>query len=190
VLDIGCATGQLTRSLSKTSEFVVALDLQKIFCRLCSHKLNFINGDALNLPFKDRTFDAVTSFDVIEHLVNAQNLLKEINRVLKPHGRFLITTPNRDRLNLRFLSLISRKAIYPRHMGMDSKVGDVTHIHEYSKSELYQALTQNGFMVDKITGIYVGLVYGFPPKIEIGIGEVPRSLEGFASLLIAIGSKK
>lgn len=49
-------------------------------------------GDALVLPFKDETFDAIVSFNTFEHLADPQTAAREVFRVLKPGGRIVIQT--------------------------------------------------------------------------------------------------
>lgn len=49
--------------------------------------------DGNNIPFPDNHFDAVFSSEVFEHVFNLDNILKEINRVMKPDGKMLITCP-------------------------------------------------------------------------------------------------
>lgn len=51
----------------------------------------FYNG--ASLPFENETFDSVFSSEVLEHLFQPDTLLKEINRVLKPGGKLLLTAP-------------------------------------------------------------------------------------------------
>lgn len=46
-------------------------------------------------PFPDESFDAVISFQVIEHVKNDSEMIKEISRVLKPGGKLIISTPNK-----------------------------------------------------------------------------------------------
>ena len=46
------------------------------------------------LPFRDASFDWVISFQVIEHIRDDRAFVAEIHRVLRPGGRFLVTTPN------------------------------------------------------------------------------------------------
>jgi len=50
--------------------------------------------DATNLRFDDNFFDAVVCSEVIEHLEDSDKLLREVNRILKSGGKFVITTPN------------------------------------------------------------------------------------------------
>lgn len=54
----------------------------------------FIKMTVPKLNFEDETFDAVFSFQVIEHIDNDSEYLKEISRVLKKGGKFICTTPN------------------------------------------------------------------------------------------------
>ena len=51
-----------------------------------------LNSD--RLPFQDNYFDLVLLSEVIEHLVNPDNALKEAHRVLKSNGILIVTTPN------------------------------------------------------------------------------------------------
>ncbi|MDE5622282.1 MAG: class I SAM-dependent methyltransferase, partial [Alistipes sp.] len=46
------------------------------------------------LPFDDGSFDCVISFQVIEHIERDAEFVREIHRVLRPGGRFVVTTPN------------------------------------------------------------------------------------------------
>jgi SAM-dependent methyltransferase len=49
--------------------------------------------DGKYIPFKDNHFDSVLSSEVFEHVFNLEQILKELNRVLKPGGHILITIP-------------------------------------------------------------------------------------------------
>ena len=59
-----------------------------------SKEENFIKVDLeQKMPIEDQTFDTVLLFNVLEHVKNYNNLLKEINRILKPGGKFEIFVP-------------------------------------------------------------------------------------------------
>ena len=49
--------------------------------------------DGKTIPFPDQSFDSVFSSEVFEHIFNLDEILNEINRVLKPGGKMLITLP-------------------------------------------------------------------------------------------------
>jgi SAM-dependent methyltransferase len=56
--------------------------------------VRFVSGDATNLDFEAGTFDAVTMFDVLEHVPDHERANAEALRVLKPGGYLVISTPN------------------------------------------------------------------------------------------------
>ena len=54
--------------------------------------VEFLQGDAMNLPFPDSSFDAVTARHMLYHVPDIHQALAECRRVLKPGGRFLAVT--------------------------------------------------------------------------------------------------
>lgn len=101
VLDVGCGTGYGAFFLASYSvnqveaidNFVPALDYAR---QVYAHpRLNFKEGDALELPYPDESFDFVFSSQVIEHVPSSRRFLQEVHRVLRDDGFCLITTPNR-----------------------------------------------------------------------------------------------
>jgi ubiquinone/menaquinone biosynthesis C-methylase UbiE len=101
VLDVGCGTGYGSFFLASYSanqveaidNFGPALDYAR---QVYAHpRLTFKEGDALELPYPDETFDFVFSSQVIEHVPSSERFLQEINRVLRSNGFGLITTPNK-----------------------------------------------------------------------------------------------
>lgn len=101
VLEVGCGTGYGTYHLSKFASEIVAVDIAKENISICEaeykkENLIFLSADGLKLPFEDRTFEVVVSFQVIEHIepTNVQKYLLEIKRVLGKGGIFVVSTPN------------------------------------------------------------------------------------------------
>lgn len=98
VLEPGCGEGRGIALLSPQTEEYVALD--KIQGVIDALKPKFPSVDfrqAVFPPFTDipdNYFDTVISFQVIEHIKNDRLFLQEIQRVLKPGGKAIITTPN------------------------------------------------------------------------------------------------
>ena len=52
------------------------------------------NGDALALPFADATFDRIIASEVLEHVADDEQALREVHRVLKPGGTVAATVPS------------------------------------------------------------------------------------------------
>lgn len=100
ILEIGCGDGYGTSILAKHFKQIEAIDIsnETIQRAKAIYKLdncNFSVSTDKKLNFPDNSFDAVISFHVIEHVKNVRKYLKEIKRVLKPDGKFIITTPSR-----------------------------------------------------------------------------------------------
>jgi len=90
VLDVGCGTGDLSIEIfEKTAAPVVGIDFCRPMLELAKKKapqLRFIEGDALRLPFADRSFDCITIAFALRNLSSVEEGLAELKRVLKPKG--------------------------------------------------------------------------------------------------------
>ncbi len=98
LLEIGCGEGRGIELLSPLSEEYVALDkITHVIEQLGKQFKNITFRQAVVPPLQgiaDNTFDIVISFQVIEHIQQDQLFLQEIQRVLKPGGKAIFTTPN------------------------------------------------------------------------------------------------
>jgi ubiquinone/menaquinone biosynthesis C-methylase UbiE len=105
-----------TKMLSEKCDYIVGVDISNVFDRSkISANLDFLQASTLSLPFRDESFDAVVSFDVIEYVQDDLKFLSEIRRVLKRGGE-LLETPNRNRLSLKLKSLV-KPISYPMILG-------------------------------------------------------------------------
>lgn len=97
ILEIGCGNGTGTKLIKKHfhPKKIEAIDLDPKMIQLAEKRnkdstISFTVGDAAKLPYKDNMFDVVFDFAIIHHIPNWQDCLKEIKRVLKPGGQFII----------------------------------------------------------------------------------------------------
>ena len=100
VLEVGCGEGYGTNLLSQHVKKIIGLDIDKKTITHASKKYHSENCvfkvyDGVRIPYNDNTFDAVISFQVIEHLQDDMHYVSEIYRVLRERGSFILTTPNR-----------------------------------------------------------------------------------------------
>jgi demethylmenaquinone methyltransferase / 2-methoxy-6-polyprenyl-1,4-benzoquinol methylase len=93
ILDIAAGTGVSSAALAKSGARVVAVDISPGMLevgRKRHKKIEFIEADALALPFGDDEFDAVTISFGLRNIVDPKAALAEMYRVLKPGGRLVI----------------------------------------------------------------------------------------------------
>lgn len=94
VVDVGCGTGLITRSLKGN---VVGIDINSWAlerARIHCPGKRFIEAESSHLPFADNSIDVVVCSDVLEHLVNAEETVHEIYRILKPQHLFVGEVPS------------------------------------------------------------------------------------------------
>lgn len=96
ILDIGCGVGAFVRRLGEFSSDIVGTDIDRDSVRRGSEALtNLALALGEYMPFKNGTFDVILLHEVLEHVDNDVETLKEARRLLAPDGRIVIFCPNR-----------------------------------------------------------------------------------------------
>lgn len=95
------------------------------------------------LPFKvereDSSYDVVFATEIIEHTLDPLYMLREINRLLRPGGLLILTTPNQLTLSNRLRALLGRSIYHPLKQSIMYVQADWRpHIREYTQSEMVQ----------------------------------------------------
>lgn len=123
ILDVGCGYGALSLSLSEGDGFdIVGMDilgtrLESVRAKMSARnratiaRVRLVAADAHRLPFRDAIFDAVVATEVLEHLDEPERLFREAHRVLRPGGRFLMTTPNAKALPYRMQRFLPERVV-------------------------------------------------------------------------------
>ncbi|MCH8508452.1 MAG: glycoside hydrolase family 99-like domain-containing protein [Phycisphaerales bacterium] len=101
VLDIACGEGYGSAMLSQVASEVVGVDIDP---GTVEHATKIYGGDGLRfevgsceqIPAKRHSFDAVVSFETIEHIGDHARFLREVRRVLRPGGVFVCSTPDKS----------------------------------------------------------------------------------------------
>ncbi len=90
MLDVGCGIKPYQKLFNKVEEYV-GMEFNSDELREKSKADFFYDGKSF--PFQDNSFDSIICTEVLEHIFNPDEFLSEINRVLKPNGKILLTTP-------------------------------------------------------------------------------------------------
>jgi len=140
-LDIGCGTGNTIDMLAKEfpNAHFTGIDLAEKMIEVAKKKVQhgnveFLVGDAENLPFEDNKFDVIICKESIHHYPNPEAFFKESFRVLKPSGRLIIV----DMRVFTPLRAFWNHVLFPYIVNM----GDC---HVFSEDEIKNIYAENGF---------------------------------------------
>lgn len=136
-LEIGYGSGGLLLALARGTDELHGLDLDAepqavrdmLAARGC--RATLVQGTVHQLPYAAQHFDLVVCFSVFEHLTDYETALREVRRVLAPHGLFLLGMPAVN----RFMGLLF-EAIGHR---------TIDDIHVTTPRMIRQALAPSGF---------------------------------------------
>ncbi|MDP5030997.1 MAG: class I SAM-dependent methyltransferase [Paraglaciecola sp.] len=141
VLDIACGNGYGVRMMSEVLTEVHGADIDFEIIAYAENKseqtnVSYFVQDVNNMDFDDASYDAVTSFETLEH-VPAESYLKELRRVIKPGGMLIISTPQNSF----------------GHIPVNA-----CHLVEYSLESLLKLVGQY-FLIIKVIGIKAGTIH-------------------------------
>lgn len=148
VLDVGCGPGYLAEHLAKQKKCIVVgveqdARLAEIAKKVCS-RVYEVNLETEGLSNIQGKFTAIFFGDVIEHVRNAPELLRQASGLLESGGRIIVSTPN-------FVHVKNRaRVLFGRFEYRDAGLLDRTHVHFYTKKTLYELLDEAGYRVVKI----------------------------------------
>ena len=168
LLDVGCGIGKMALYMGDVLgiQEVYGIDIAPSQVEeACQQgvKASYNNIDETPLPFENEMFDAVYCGEVIEHVLDTDQLLSEIYRVLSPSGVAVISTPNLgswfNRISLffgyqPFYTQVSFKHSVGRFPGLGGE-GAGGHIRVFTHRALKELLEIHGFRILKSRSVNV-----------------------------------
>ncbi|UUO00768.1 class I SAM-dependent methyltransferase [Mycolicibacterium novocastrense] len=142
VLEAGCGEGYGANLIADVARRVVGLDYDEsavAHVRARYPRVDMRHGNLAELPLDDGSIDVVVNFQVIEHLWDQGQFVRECLRVLRPGGCLLMSTPNRITFS----------------PGRDTPINPF-HTRELNAAELTELLTTEGFAVESVCGVFHG----------------------------------
>lgn len=131
VLDIGCGVGDNLKLVYRENLVFKGLEYSANSLararRVLPNDVEMKQGSAVDIPFQSSSADLMMCIEVLEHIPDQYQALREMHRVLKPEGLLIVSVPYR-----RWFPS------YYTYMG---------HIRHYTREELQQLLTESGFAI-------------------------------------------
>lgn len=141
ILDVGCGTGIVIQFLQKFGS-PEGIDISEDAVRFCQkRRTNKVGvGNALSLPYRDKSFNLVVAADLLEHIEDDVKAIQQMRRVLKKGGFLIVTVP-------------AHKFLWSEH---DEALG---HRRRYTRNELLTKLKTVGFEIKRIN---YSVFFAFP----------------------------
>ncbi|MBI5099765.1 MAG: methyltransferase domain-containing protein [Nitrospirae bacterium] len=101
VLDLACGEGYGSFMLSEAADSVTGIDIDDLSithaqAKYIKENLSFIQGSITQVPVEGKgIFDVIVCFEALEHIEEHDELMKEVKRLLKENGIFIVSTPNK-----------------------------------------------------------------------------------------------
>jgi SAM-dependent methyltransferase len=148
VLDLGCGAGRFVAALRAAGCDPVGVEvasaaLERARAVAPGADLRLLAEDG-SIPLEHGSVDLVWCSEVLEHVADGMHLLQEARRVLRPHGRLLLTVPYHGRLQAALIGLVRFDAHFdPRGQ----------HLRFFTRASLRASLRAAGFAEPRVRAI-------------------------------------
>ena len=173
ILDVGCSGGRLAEQLRERGHHVTGIDLADT--PEVSQRVDaFVRADLeQGIPNEvGSDYDVVIAADVIEHLRNSDQLLRQIAERLHPEGRLLLSVPNFGHWYPRLRSLLGIFDYDQRG------ILDKTHVRFYTRRSLLKQVRKAGYQVQamRVTGLPIDILHSRPSLLKRAVVAVDSLL--------------
>jgi 2-polyprenyl-3-methyl-5-hydroxy-6-metoxy-1,4-benzoquinol methylase/glycosyltransferase involved in cell wall biosynthesis len=163
ILDVGCSGGRLGEQLRERGHHVTGIDL--VETPQTSKRVDaFFRADLeQGIPNEvGNDYDVVIAADVIEHLRNSDQLLRQIAERLRPDGRLLLSVPNFGHWYPRLRTVLGIFDYDQRG------ILDKTHVRFYTRRSLLKQVRKSGYQVQemRVTGLPIDVLHSRPSPLR------------------------
>ncbi len=153
ILDLGCGGGLTCEPLARLGADVTGIDFIKKNIQVAKEhsfksclKIKYVKQDLMNINFKTN-YDVVLMLEIIEHITNWKELIEKVSKILKPNGKIIISTINKNYLSKIFAIKIAENIL--------KWVPKNTHTYEkfIKPNEIKSIMKKNNLFLEDITGL-------------------------------------
>jgi SAM-dependent methyltransferase len=154
LLDVGCATGVVSRLLADRTRVarVVGVDFAPVARDIDAMAVNL--DSPARLPYPDASFDVVTCLETLEHVHDTDHLVRELRRVVAPTGYVVVSVPRIDGLlSIAMLAAGMQPpaiecSLQRRYGSPDGGTRVSGHVSNFTRRAFEELLVAQGFRVD------------------------------------------
>jgi len=198
IVELGCGDGSLVVEVANALGIrdVYGVDIDEVALKKAEDrgvKVFKVDLNSDPLPFKDGFFDVVLMEEVIEHLINPDNAIREAHRVLKAGGAFLLSTPNLAWWVNRLVLLFGYQPYWSEvstiynvgKLGRDHRLPLSGHLRLYTHRALKQLLELHGFKVIASKGI----TYSNLPPVLRHLDSLVSKMPSLAQIIMVLARR-
>lgn len=127
ILDVGCGTGLLFELIAPKVKLLIGLDISFEQLKIAYKKMKrftnvqLVRADAEYTPFRENIFDRVIAVTLLQNLSDPEKFLREVIRINKPHGEFVVTALKKKIDKDRLISLFRKAGLDFRFLEEETK---------------------------------------------------------------------
>lgn len=193
ILDLACGIGYGSQILSRMSQFTqyTGVDISEEAYNYASKNftaknINFLRGNALDVPLEENSFDRIISFETLEHIEEFQDVIKRFSKLLKIDGILIGSVPSEHFEDLctstygpnpyhliKFSKEKISKALHSNFKFVEMFSNEL-RIGSFFKNLNKQALNQVDYEHDDLFKTIDGSIYFFASNSELNIDQANK----------------
>jgi len=171
LLDAGCAYGSFL-ALASSHFSCTGIDISQYALDIARKRLpknTMLSNQMVEEMELPQRFEVITAFDVLEHVNDLEQALGRIKRHLKPKGLLVLVVPVYDGFFGRVVYFLDK---------------DATHIHKRGRSFWLRRVSEQGFKIELVSGIFRYLLFGI-----VYINWISHITKKFSPAILIIARK-
>jgi len=151
ILDVGCGKGFLTDYFASKSIETIGVDISLSKLKMGRKEVEnrrgakFVCGSVVHIPFRNSLFDVIISSELLEHVSDIRNTVREFSRILRDDGRIIISVP------------YDQKIVYYECIHCKKMTPVAGHVHSFDEKKIRSLLEEQGIDVLKFEKIVTGI---------------------------------
>ena len=138
IIDVGCGTGHFIQCATEKNWKIDGTEISDEAIKIAREKRqNVIKGDIASLDLRKEEYDIATLFELMEHAIDPEGIIKKLSYIVRPGGLVYITTPNYNSIMRRFLG--NRWGIFHKE-----------HLFYFTDKSLTALLSKYKFKIKKV----------------------------------------